>query len=531
MTDKKENQKKQDHEAEGGARNDLRKQLLEPRYQSLRLPDAGELEILPYLSLDAMEAAERAPQEGDILRMVTERSIKEGSAINMSALSEADLQVLAIHFLQDCGTEDVFHQKRSESSSVEEAFAVALKSSDDWKEHKRTSELIERHILREADFAKSVLSQYEQTAARMAESLESSSLASLAMDSEKLVNQYKIELPKFQLGLEPLIDRMTSQLAQMQLIQSPFKGLQDSIGASLTNFQAQLDASFAIIREDAFRLPDMSKLIEIPDLSPLSSDFLSQLNVSIEKSISQTLAVNRLFSAPNYWSPVRLREVAVKNDTPVEWIEDVEEIEEAAVVETLVNQQAVNEIVISSRNEIASDDRVRELPALWSRLAALADPKEFSNVLRRFASRIAREDWSIFWETPGERFRANPEALGKALLGNFLEGHGKGLMFIAHELHVGEGYVDVLAYFLGKPFIIELKMVGAGWGSGKAKGGIGQLSYYDERYDDADLFLIVFDGRKTQTGEKFPPSYKLGNGKTVQVLTVSIFSTAPTRKK
>ena len=114
------------------------------------------------------------------------------------------------------------------------------------------------------------------------------------------------------------------------------------------------------------------------------------------------------------------------------------------------------------------------------------------------------------------------------MLGAFLEGHARGNGFVAHELQAGEGFVDVIVFLNQRTYIVELKVVGCGWAFGKAELGLNQLDYYDERFENAELFLVLFDGRKTKVGKQISSEYELGNGKLVKGISVPIYSEAPT---
>lgn len=108
----------------------------------------------------------------------------------------------------------------------------------------------------------------------------------------------------------------------------------------------------------------------------------------------------------------------------------------------------------------------------------------------------------------------------------FLHGHWAGLAFVGREIACGDGYVDLLVNFLGVDYILELKIVGAGWGIGYAKDGLDQLDTYMGKYSRPEAYLVVFDGRKTQAGEQMKNEYQLRNG-TAHVVTVRVYEDAP----
>ncbi len=226
---------------------------------------------------------------------------------------------------------------------------------------------------------------------------------------------------------------------------------------------------------------------------------------------------------------MRIRQQLDSATSKAEWVEELEDAEEAVVAETLANQQAVDRIVAERLELFAREKKLDELPALKEKVEALTSQQSFDTVLRRFAKRTEREDYLVFWEDYGVKFRSKPESLGKALLGTFLEGYCRGQGFVCHEIKCGEGFVDVLVFFNGRMFVLELKVLGGGWSMQKAKLGLSQLNYYDQLYEESEVFLIVFDGRKTKSGEQFDESITIENGKEAKIVSIPIYSIAPTR--
>jgi hypothetical protein len=80
--------------------------------------------------------------------------------------------------------------------------------------------------------------------------------------------------------------------------------------------------------------------------------------------------------------------------------------------------------------------------------------------------------------------------------------------------------------FLGQDKVVELKMLGGGYGIGHAKGGLDQLAAYMQNYQSPEAFLVVFDGRKSRKGEQRSASYTMPHGR-VHVVTVRVYFEAP----
>ena len=117
------------------------------------------------------------------------------------------------------------------------------------------------------------------------------------------------------------------------------------------------------------------------------------------------------------------------------------------------------------------------------------------------------------WTQTGEAYVSKPERVAQAFLGLFLQGHWTGLAFVGKEIDNGDGFIDLLVNFLGVDYVVELKMLGGGYGIGHAKGGLDQLDAYMQNFQHQEAYLVVFDGRKTQQGEQLQPAYDLPHGR------------------
>lgn len=116
------------------------------------------------------------------------------------------------------------------------------------------------------------------------------------------------------------------------------------------------------------------------------------------------------------------------------------------------------------------------------------------------------------------------------MLSLFLEAQYGGIAFLGQELSNGAGYVDVLLNFLGVDRVVEIKMVGAKYGYQTALDGAAQLSQYLENYQHPEGYLVIFDGRTTDAGKRFPEEISVPNG-TIKVIVVRAYFEAPQREE
>lgn len=505
----------------------------------VELPDGGQLRLFPYISAGAMDAALSAKDEKGILQSLLDKSAQDEPPVVSSSFSDADWDHIARHLLRSAAESDAefveviecYERGLNQHGDRRHAFAVALKSTREWdasqESRKRQIASIQR-----------IVDQHQSVATAIVRQMDLLALRSPAMEALTIVDRYSIQLPTIHQEFQSSIDRVSSQLESLVKLSQPrielafpkFE-LPNPMSEAMERVQTQL-GTFQLVQKqhlevfgrveailDSYKLPDVPSLVDF-----------SALNNAIASSFAQTLEANRLFSSAKYLSPRRIRDEILRPDDSKEWVDELEDSEVAIVAETVATQEAIGDIVKRDAHRYLRDKPPHKHPALNQFIESMTHPVAFFDVLCRFARRVAREDSRLFWSDYGRKFNPSPEAIGKALLGIFLEGHSRGTAFVAHELHVGEGYVDVVVFFMNKTFIIELKVVGANWSFGKAESGLNQLQCYDDLYANAELFMVVFDGRKTQRGKQLPEECKLDNGKTARVLTVPIFSIAPTRK-
>lgn len=480
----------------------------------LELPDYGTIEVFPYISSGAMSAAMLAVEKKtDILRSILEESVVR-DRVTIEELSNADWTAIAEHFLKTLDTEANFDSLIEEGASDSEAFGKCFIQSSMWKE---TEESYEK-------FRKSIESQNKpiiEAAQAMQRSIEplfrvrtfdlTPYLESLHVrDPFREITQVAKELSTIKL---PSIDFLGPNLDFLKSIENQFSEIQRI-------HDNHVDSMLGMERLAAFPVLENFKTFES----------LIALDSVVADSVRQTEASNAYFTSKEYLSPIRLRRDLRARSIDDVWLENVEHLERAIVVETISSQNAVDAVVRHRLEQFEREKRLDGLPDLERRVRALEVEQEedLHDLLNRFAKRVARYDHRVFWIDYGSKFIPRPEAIGRSLLGNFIEGNARGRAFVGQEIGAGEGFIDIYLFANGKHYIIELKVVGCGWGIGKADLGLQQLNYYDERFESADLFLIVFDGRKSKKGRKLEDEYEIANGKVVKVITIPIYSISPT---
>ena len=152
------------------------------------------------------------------------------------------------------------------------------------------------------------------------------------------------------------------------------------------------------------------------------------------------------------------------------------------------------------------------------RINILLDPPSFFDFLKRLVQIISEKHWEAFWKIKGEKFVEHPERIAKGILGACIAVSFGDVAFIGPETKFCNGYIDLFTTF----HIVEIKIVGPGWGIGWAKSGLTQLDKYMKIHKRNESYLVVLDGRKTDKGEQLENEYQMGHGK-VYVLTSKIY--------
>ncbi|AMV35104.1 hypothetical protein VN12_23460 [Pirellula sp. SH-Sr6A] len=479
----------------------------------LELPDYGTIEIFPYISSGAMSAAATSiEEETNILRSVLEASVNKDK-VSSDQLSDNDWVVIAKHFLKTLDTEAEFESQLEKGANCSEAFAKCFVGSSIWKETEESFE----------EFRKSM----ELQASPFIEAAQSLQKSFELMNPANSIGLSLINM----IGSRNPIWDITQSISERSTIRLPSFDLLHPEMDFLRSFEKQAEEIRRIQDAHISTMLNIERLTTIPFFENYKGfESLTALNSVIADAVKHTEDSNAYFSSQDYLSPFQVRRILRSNSLDEGWVEEVEQIETAIVIEALLKQSVVDDVVRPRLKQLKKAKRLNEFSDLERRVRALEIEKEedFHNLLTRFATRVARYDHRVFWLEYGSKFIPRPEAIGRSLLGNFLDGNARGRAFVGQEVAAGEGFIDVHSFANGKHFIVELKVVGCGWGIGKSDLGLHQLDYYDARFENAELFLIVFDGRKSDKGRQLEDEYEIANGKIVKVITIPIYSVAPT---
>ena len=510
-----------------------------PPPTTVECPDFGELLIRPYISggaMSAFRAQEASPQAA--LDAVIKISIESSQDFDISRLTEADKTVISQALLKSLETFDEF-QTNLKTSSLEQAFYSAFTNSETYKSMVKHEKQLESYFDRERKLHGALhgISDFVRQATRFTTIVPTTrflpdSVARLDLHAS-MIDRIGMRQDTISKAIESATRHVRSlEIASQQL--SAFGNLQIELKASLT--------TLADIQSIVVPIP---KLFENFDLLEtrlrgfdLSEFVLGNASDAIESAGLTVQSTNEFFGnshRPNYGSS----RVATEDDDLASDIEQAEvaELEARFLLHEessdliLVGNDAVNLITerVEQRVDAALEDQLAKYKPLFDRMKLLVNPASFLDVLHDFSELVRREHWKRFWREKGSKFVPAPEALANSLLSIYLGGRWHGTAFVGNELANGDGFMDIVVNFLGINNVVELKMVGAGWGIGHAESGIAQLDQYMANYGEEEAFLVVFDGRKTKTGRILNERYERENG-TVNVVTIPIFFEPPTRK-
>lgn len=148
----------------------------------------------------------------------------------------------------------------------------------------------------------------------------------------------------------------------------------------------------------------------------------------------------------------------------------------------------------------------------------------FLDYLQGFKSRCQKNS-DAFWKSySNQEFIQNPENIGRALLTQDLQAIINNANIYKETVLAG-GRIDLIINILGNEFIVELKICGNGYSKTYAEGGFEQLKSYMNVRDAKRSYLVVFDARMRQDGEKsLPKECDLGDGKIAFCVGIDIRS-------
>lgn len=135
------------------------------------------------------------------------------------------------------------------------------------------------------------------------------------------------------------------------------------------------------------------------------------------------------------------------------------------------------------------------------------DRAEFDGVLRDFSTYISGDKRMRFWqrEDAGADYAwiERPERLAQDLLHTFLRARFGKRILVFEEITAGAGRLDIFARLSGQlALIIELKMCGFGYSSVYAASGEDQILHYMQNRDVHLGYLVVFDARLDENGQR-----------------------------
>lgn len=131
--------------------------------------------------------------------------------------------------------------------------------------------------------------------------------------------------------------------------------------------------------------------------------------------------------------------------------------------------------------------------------------EEFEAALEEFGKFIAARKRMEFWRAADSdhTWVASPERLAQNFLHTFLQARFGERIEIFEELDAGAGRLDLYVRLIGGlSIIVELKMCGFGYTSTYAAAGEEQITHYMENRRSHLGYLVVFDARLDDFGEK-----------------------------
>ncbi len=535
---------------------------LEKLYTTIYCPDYGKLSLLSDLTFKAIAAYTKESKDSktSFLSMLV-AVVEEGTA-GLDGLSDADIDCVASHYAKSLESAEKYKKAREKGKSPTEAFAVAFNSSSIWEQQqlawKRMVHSAKNmrgifNVSREAGRMYAGLIRSLQETFRknsfMAQTAKSLSIRNSFM--EQSIQNASIWPSLKKVCLQELLTQQSwnnflaesGQIWQSQwldmaktarLPNSVFRSHQKAV-TSLAN---RIDTIAAINRSTIRFRSQFFKMIELSQ--NIGQDMVKALEAFKATDLAIVRSAKIIIKANSFFASERGAQAIVptlsisRTAENKELAEELEQGESSLSLAAIHSEESlhmgaagtislVNNMVTNLPSELEKiiDKKLAPYKHVLNRMEILADPPEFLNLLRQFAAHLAKDFAEIFWREPGKKFVINPEALAKSHLGIFLKGAHGCVAFVGPEIASGYCFVDLLVNFLGYDYLIELKMVGPGWGVGWAEAGLSQLNGYMKTYEHNESYLVIFDGRKTTRGKQLRDTYDMPNGR-VHVVTVRI---------
>ena len=499
-----------------------------PAFESIELPSGRSIEIAPYLTDKAMSAVGSEKSADEVFDLIVEGVIKSDEQTTAD-IDPTDRAAIALRLVASVDVTENYEAELSNGATVAFSFVQAVKASDAF----RTRERQMRQMMASFERERKAAAQLAKRFAPIDYARElgySPYIDDFASASVKMAKQFAEEAQRRESQIKALHGLTTSWFERydnkLLAAQRQFESAMPQIGL-IEPMRNQMQ-SLQLLGDQTLHLQQSlaRHLGSIPKSVPPEIRFLSGLNELVANSNARIQAINEHFSSLEYLG-ARSRvptEVAFDRRLVEEWT-DLRSASELVIVQEHAELADItNDAVDGLQLDL---EELTELDALKLRLNQMLTPVGFRDLLLTFATTVQREHWPLFWNKDGG-FNPSPETIARSQLGLFLAGHAVGIAFTAQELTAGAGFVDILVYFFGKYYILELKVVGEGWSIGEAEGGLRQLDSYADKYPDASTFLVLFDGRKTTRGRQLDEEYQRATGRIIQTISTRIYQEPPT---
>jgi hypothetical protein len=150
--------------------------------------------------------------------------------------------------------------------------------------------------------------------------------------------------------------------------------------------------------------------------------------------------------------------------------------------------------------------------------------EDFQVCLSRFATFVKSDMRMTFWRKDGKKHKwiERPEKHAQNLLRTHLSASFSDRVEVLEEVGAGAGRIDLyVVCHGGLRFIVELKMLGAGYSTSYAFSGTEQIVHYMENKKTHLGFLVTFDARVRENGTGLNGSEAVGTF-TVRTLLVDV---------
>jgi tetratricopeptide (TPR) repeat protein len=187
--------------------------------------------------------------------------------------------------------------------------------------------------------------------------------------------------------------------------------------------------------------------------------------------------------------------------------------------------RSVDALIEDAKMHLAQEPGAVTIAAVAAQRIAAASPPvthmQFLEMLRHTARRIENNS-DVFWKKRKDReFKQSPEGIGKALLAQDLSRDPACRIY--NEVQLPGGRIDVTVNVYGTEYILELKMCGGGYSKAYAEDGFDQLETYMKARAVSRAYLLVFDGRVTQSGSAaIPAEHELADGRRVFCVSCNV---------